>query len=78
MKHIKLNVLPQNQGTTPVDPENALGKRAELDLIQAIELGNLPNDPPSQPGPEMDGKLMVVMGEGEGKEDGRRGSGRRG
>ena len=71
-------MLPQNQGTTPVDPENTPGKRTKLDPIQAVELGNLPNDPPPQPGPEMDGKLMVVMGEGEGEEDGRHGSGRRG
>ena len=71
-------MLPQNQGTTPIDPENAPGKCTELDPIQAVELGNLPNDPPPQPGPEMDGKLMVVMGEGEGEEDGRHGSSRRG
>ena len=68
-KRIKLNVPPQNQGATPVDPENAPGKRAELDPVQAGELGNLPNDPPPQPGPETGGKVKVVKGEGEGEEE---------
>jgi SWI/SNF related-matrix-associated actin-dependent regulator of chromatin subfamily C len=46
MKHIKLNVLPQNQGATPIDPENSPGKCAKLDPVQAIELGDFLNDLP--------------------------------
>jgi SWI/SNF related-matrix-associated actin-dependent regulator of chromatin subfamily C len=68
-KRIKLNVPPQNQGATPVDPENAPGKRAELDPVQAGELGNIPNDPPPPPGPETGGKAKVLKGEGEGEEE---------
>jgi SWI/SNF related-matrix-associated actin-dependent regulator of chromatin subfamily C len=64
-KRIKLNVPPQNHGVTPVDPDNAPGKRAELDPIQGGELGNLPNDPPAVPGPETCGKVKVLKGEGE-------------
>jgi hypothetical protein len=64
-KRIKLNVPPQNHGVTPVDPDNAPGKRAELDPIQGGELGNLPNDPPAVPGPETGGKVKVLKGEGE-------------
>jgi SWI/SNF related-matrix-associated actin-dependent regulator of chromatin subfamily C len=68
MKHIKLNVLPQNQGTTLIDPENALGKCTKLDPNQAGKLSNLSNDLPPQFGPETGGKVKVVKGEGEGKE----------
>ncbi|KAH9031674.1 SWIRM-domain-containing protein [Lactarius pseudohatsudake] len=68
-KRIKLNVPPQNQGATPVDPDNAPGKRAELDPIQGGELGNLPNDPPAVPGPETGGKVKVLKKEGEGEEE---------
>ncbi|KAI0078381.1 SWIRM-domain-containing protein [Panus rudis PR-1116 ss-1] len=41
-KRIKLAVPPQTQGATPVDPENAPGKRSELEPIQGGDLGNLP------------------------------------
>ncbi|KAH8987811.1 SWIRM-domain-containing protein [Lactarius akahatsu] len=68
-KRIKLNVPPQNQGATPVDPDNAPGKRAEQDPIQGGELGNLPNDPPAVPGPETGGKVKVLKKEGEGEEE---------
>ncbi|KAH9973906.1 SWIRM domain-containing protein [Lactifluus volemus] len=68
-KRIKLNVPPQNQGATPVDPENAPGKRAELDPIQGGEIGNLPNDPLPPPGPETGGKVKVLKTEGEGEEE---------
>lgn len=43
-KRIKLAVPPQNQRATPVDPENAPGKRSELDPIPSTELANLPPD----------------------------------
>ncbi|KAF6764153.1 SWI/SNF complex protein [Ephemerocybe angulata] len=46
-KKIKLTVPSQNQGASPVDPENASGKRSELEPIQAGDIGNLPNDPSS-------------------------------
>jgi SWI/SNF related-matrix-associated actin-dependent regulator of chromatin subfamily C len=62
-------VLPQNQGTTPINLENSLEKCAELDPVQAIKLGDFPNDLPPQPSPETGGKVKVVMGEGEGKEE---------
>ncbi|KAI0298660.1 SWIRM-domain-containing protein [Multifurca ochricompacta] len=68
-KRIKLNVPPQNQGATPVDPDNAPGKRAELDPIQGGELGNIPNEPAPAPGPETGGKVKVIKGEGEGEEE---------
>lgn len=68
-KRIKLNVPPQNQGATPVDPDNAPGKRAELDPIQGGDIGNIPNDPPPAPGPETGGKVKVLKGDGEGGEE---------
>ncbi len=68
-KRIKLNVPPQNQGATPVDPDNAPGKRAELDPIQGGDIGNIPNDPPPASGPEAGGKVKVVKREGEGEEE---------
>jgi len=66
-KRIKLNVPPQNQGANPVDPDNAPGKRAELDPIQGGDLGNIPNDPP--PGPETGVKVKPLKREGEGEEE---------
>ena len=53
-KKIKLTVpsATQNQGASPVDPENASGKRSELDPIQGGEIGNLPNEPSTSSGPE--------------------------
>ena len=41
-KRIKLTVPQQNQGASPVDPENAPGKRSELDPIQGGDIANLP------------------------------------
>jgi SWI/SNF related-matrix-associated actin-dependent regulator of chromatin subfamily C len=41
-KRIRLTVPQQNQGATPVDPENAPGKRSELDPIQGGDIANLP------------------------------------
>ncbi|THH17566.1 hypothetical protein EW146_g3280 [Bondarzewia mesenterica] len=63
-KRIKLTVQPQNQGASPVDPENAPGKRSELEPIQGGDIGNLPNESASKPGPENGGKVKV-QGEGE-------------
>ncbi|KAI0064394.1 SWIRM-domain-containing protein [Artomyces pyxidatus] len=69
-KRIRLTVPVQNQGVTPVDPENAPGKRGELDPIQGGDIGNLPNVPPSAPGPENGGPVKQLKAEGEGDEDG--------
>lgn len=43
-KRIKLTVPQQNQGVSPVDPENATGKRSELDPLSSTDIGNLPPD----------------------------------
>ncbi len=43
-KRIRLTVPQQNQGVTPVDPDNAVGKRSELEPIQSSDIGNLPPD----------------------------------
>ncbi|KNZ78682.1 SWI/SNF and RSC complexes subunit ssr2 [Termitomyces sp. J132] len=48
-KRIKLTV---NQGATPVDPDNAPGKRGENEPLQSTDIGNLPPDGPSQSRPE--------------------------
>lgn len=69
-KRLKLTVPQQNQGASPVDPENAQGKRSELDPIQGGELGNIPNYPaPSTPGPETSGKITLLKPDGEGVDD---------
>ncbi|EIW78362.1 SWIRM-domain-containing protein [Coniophora puteana RWD-64-598 SS2] len=49
-KRVKLNVPddPDN-APTPVDPDNAQGKRSELDPIHPADIANLPPDDPSQP-----------------------------
>ncbi|KAF5311143.1 hypothetical protein D9619_007806 [Psilocybe cf. subviscida] len=41
-KRIKLTVPLQNQGASPVDPDNAPGKRSELEPIASGDIGNLP------------------------------------
>ncbi|KIP12152.1 hypothetical protein PHLGIDRAFT_124325 [Phlebiopsis gigantea 11061_1 CR5-6] len=41
-KRIRLTVPQQNQGAAPVDPENAPGKRSELEPIQGGDIANLP------------------------------------
>jgi SWI/SNF related-matrix-associated actin-dependent regulator of chromatin subfamily C len=43
-KRVKLTIPQQNQGATPVDPENAAGKRSELEPIQGGEIANLQNE----------------------------------
>ena len=49
-KRVKLTIPQQNQGATPVDPENAPGKRSELEPIQGGEIANLQNDGPAEAG----------------------------
>ncbi|EPT02204.1 hypothetical protein FOMPIDRAFT_1118901 [Fomitopsis schrenkii] len=66
-KRIRLTV---NQGATPVDPENAAGKRSELEPIPGGDVGNLPPaDAPagsSEPASAVPTRLL----KGEGEEDG--------
>ena len=64
-KRIKLTVA---QGAVPVDPENAPGKRNELEPIAGGDIGNLQSEPVSQQ-PENGGRVRVLKGEGEGEED---------
>lgn len=67
IKRVKLTVPLQNQGVSPVDPENASGKRSELEPISSGDVANLPAEHAGEPGPETGGKLRV---QGEGDEDG--------
>ncbi|KAG8216660.1 SWIRM-domain-containing protein [Butyriboletus roseoflavus] len=73
-KRIKLTVPlgQQSQGASPVDPENAPGKRSELDPLQGGEIGNIPNDPDGGEGGtsgEAATREVRVLKEGEGEED---------
>ena len=69
-KRIRLTV---NQGVTPVDPENAAGKRSELEPIQGGDIGNLPPAPPgtafTEPASAIPARLLKAEGEGEGGDD---------
>ncbi|ESK89301.1 swi snf complex protein [Moniliophthora roreri MCA 2997] len=42
------------ENATPVDPENAQGKRSELEPIQSSDIGNLPAEGVPEPRPETD------------------------
>ncbi|CCM03280.1 uncharacterized protein FIBRA_05408 [Fibroporia radiculosa] len=72
-KRIKLTVPQQNQGATAVDPDNAVGKRSELEPIQGGDIGNLPpnNATPAsgEPVSAVPVRLLKGEGEGEGGED---------
>lgn len=68
-KRIRLTV---NQGVTPVDPENAAGKRSELEPIQGGDIGNLPPAPAgssSEPASAVPARLLKADGDGEGVDD---------
>ncbi|KAI0642569.1 Smarcc1 protein [Trametes meyenii] len=68
-KRIRLTV---NQGVTPVDPENAVGKRSELEPIQGGDISNLPPAPPgpsSEPVSAVPARLLKAEGDGEGGDD---------
>ncbi|KAF9219527.1 SWIRM-domain-containing protein [Gyrodon lividus] len=71
-KRIKLTVPPsqQSQGASPVDPENAPGKRSELDPIQGGDIVNIPNEPDGgvDSGETSTGEVRVLK-EGEGDDD---------
>jgi SWI/SNF related-matrix-associated actin-dependent regulator of chromatin subfamily C len=68
-KRIKLMVPQQNQGVSLVDPDNAPGKRNELEPIIGGEIGNLLFES-SESHPDNGGKVRVLKGEGDGEEDG--------
>lgn len=67
---------PQTQGAVPVDPENASGKRGELEPIQGGQIGNLAPFEPTTSGQSSSAPLKneedVDMGEG-GEEEGESG-----
>ena len=67
-KRIKLTVPQQSQGASPVDPDNAPGKRSELDPLQSGDIANLPPDDSTESRPETGGKVKLLK-EGD-EEDG--------
>ncbi|KAF8234997.1 SWI/SNF complex protein [Tricholoma matsutake] len=67
-KRLKLTVPQQSQGASPVDPDNAPGKRSELDPVQSGDLANLPPDDSTESRPETGGKVRLLK-EGD-EEDG--------
>ncbi|KAJ8517931.1 hypothetical protein ONZ45_g4926 [Pleurotus djamor] len=65
-KRIRLSVQPQNQGASPVDPDNAPGKRGELEPVQGGDIGNLPPPDSSTSGPTEEGaKVRLLKAEGD-------------
>ncbi|KAL5523137.1 SSR2 [Sanghuangporus sanghuang] len=69
IKRVKLTVPEQNQGVTPVDPENAPGKRSELEPLQSGDIANLPAEPAAEKQPEASSSVKVKV-QGEGDEEG--------
>ena len=75
-KRVKLTIPQQNQGMTPVDPENAVGKHSELELIPGGEIANLPNESGTEagmsaaPGGSTPNPAKLYV-QGENEEDGR-------
>lgn len=58
-KRIRLTVTDEDQGVTPVDPENAPGKRSELEPIQGGDIANLPPvDAPASASDPASGSVM--------------------
>lgn len=65
-KRLKLTVPQTNQGASPVDPDNAPGKRSELDPVQGGDIANLVSEPPSSEShPEGSNETVHVLGEGD-------------
>jgi SWI/SNF related-matrix-associated actin-dependent regulator of chromatin subfamily C len=56
-----------NQGATPVDPENASGKRGELEPIQSGDIANLPPEGSTPAKPETGGRVRQLK---DGDEEG--------
>lgn len=69
-KRIKLAVPPQPQGASSVDPENAPGKRSELDPLASGDIGNLLSAEGSSTGPETGSGKVRQLGEDGDDEDG--------
>lgn len=69
IKRVKLTVPEQNMGVTPVDPENAPGKRSELEPLQSGDIANLSTEPAPDAQPEASGSARVKV-QGEGEDDG--------
>ena len=59
IKRVKLTVPEQNVGVTPVDPENAPGKRSELEPIQSTDIANLTSETPAETPQEGAGNVKV-------------------
>lgn len=59
-KRLKLTVPQSNQGVSSVDPDNAPGKRSELDPIQGGDIGNLPSEPSADSRPETGGRVRIL------------------
>lgn len=69
-KRIKLTAPFQPQNASPVDPENAPGKRAELEPIQGGDIGNLAPIPDiAEDGGGGSSGTVRVQREGEGEDD---------
>ena len=65
-KRLKLTVTQTNQGASSVDPDNATGKRSELEPIQGGDVGNLPPESSfGEPGPESSSGRVRVLAEGD-------------
>ncbi|TFK46857.1 SWI/SNF complex protein [Heliocybe sulcata] len=65
-KRIRLTVPQQNQGVEAVDPENAPGKKGELEPILGGDIGNLPGESSAETRPESSAAAKVrLLGEGE-------------
>ncbi|KAL0580000.1 SWI/SNF and RSC complex subunit Ssr2 [Marasmius crinis-equi] len=58
------------ENATPVDPENAPGKRNELEPIQSTDIGNLPSEGLPEPRPETGGRVKLLKAEAAEEEDG--------
>ncbi|KAJ8072619.1 SWI/SNF and RSC complex subunit Ssr2 [Marasmius tenuissimus] len=58
------------ENATPVDPDNAPGKRNELEPIQSTDIANLPSEGPPEPRPETGGRVKVLKAEAAEEEDG--------
>ncbi|KDQ31946.1 hypothetical protein PLEOSDRAFT_1062029 [Pleurotus ostreatus PC15] len=70
-KRIRLSVQPQTQGATPVDPDNAPGKRSELEPVQGGDVGNLPPSDDMVVGPAEEGlKVKLLKAEGDDEDGG--------
>lgn len=69
LKRVKLTVPVQNQGVTAVDPENAPGKKSELEPLQSTDIANLTEGHSAARTPEP-GSSSKVRVQGEGDDDG--------